>query len=275
MAYFSTATAPERRNVTGKNRVWDFFRLSNETHPAKRRQPAQPRRKIRPTAMKTVSGIPYWPSRDPIGERGGLNLYGFVGNDGINWFDLLGLRDLAKLLDEGGELTEEEIELITEAIRRHDNGEKNIDDDKKSRCFLSQWLLDYIRVYSNLKLYNDRLLQKRLEEGSMEADLSEEEKDDIAYDSGERSEELIKKAGLIRIPTPGLGIKRGPKGGRKHTPGNHSTDSKSSKQTKKDFQKQAEKKRLDREQAQEEKERVWDSLSADQKKMLPELDPNE
>jgi RHS repeat-associated protein len=31
-----------------------------------------------------------WPSRDPIEERGGVNLYGFVGNDGINLFDLLG-----------------------------------------------------------------------------------------------------------------------------------------------------------------------------------------
>ncbi len=31
-----------------------------------------------------------WPSRDPIGERGGLNLYGFVGNDGVNEWDLLG-----------------------------------------------------------------------------------------------------------------------------------------------------------------------------------------
>jgi hypothetical protein len=32
-----------------------------------------------------------WPSRDPIEEQGGINLYGFVGNDGINWVDLLGL----------------------------------------------------------------------------------------------------------------------------------------------------------------------------------------
>jgi len=32
-----------------------------------------------------------WLSRDPIGERGGVNLYGFVWNDGVNWFDLLGL----------------------------------------------------------------------------------------------------------------------------------------------------------------------------------------
>ena len=91
MAYFSTEPASERRNPTRKNRVRDFFRSSNETHPANRRQPAQPRRKIRPTATKTASGIPYWPSRDPIGEEGGENLYGFVGNDALNWVDCLGL----------------------------------------------------------------------------------------------------------------------------------------------------------------------------------------
>lgn len=31
-----------------------------------------------------------WPSRDPIGERGGVNLYGFVGNDGVGGWDKLG-----------------------------------------------------------------------------------------------------------------------------------------------------------------------------------------
>ena len=40
----------------------------------------------------TASGIPFWPSRDPIGERGGLNLYAFVGTNGVNWIDILGLR---------------------------------------------------------------------------------------------------------------------------------------------------------------------------------------
>lgn len=34
-----------------------------------------------------------WPSRDPIGERGGVNLYGFLGNDGVNRWDILGLAD--------------------------------------------------------------------------------------------------------------------------------------------------------------------------------------
>lgn len=31
-----------------------------------------------------------WPSRNPIGEDGGINLYGFVGNDGVNRWDYLG-----------------------------------------------------------------------------------------------------------------------------------------------------------------------------------------
>jgi uncharacterized protein RhaS with RHS repeats len=33
-----------------------------------------------------------WPSRDPIEERGGVNLYGFGGNNGVNQWDILGLK---------------------------------------------------------------------------------------------------------------------------------------------------------------------------------------
>jgi RHS repeat-associated protein len=36
-----------------------------------------------------------WPSRDPIEEQGGINLYGFVGNNGVNRWDLLGLDFIA------------------------------------------------------------------------------------------------------------------------------------------------------------------------------------
>ena len=31
-----------------------------------------------------------WPSRDPIGERGGINIYAFCFNDGYTWHDFLG-----------------------------------------------------------------------------------------------------------------------------------------------------------------------------------------
>jgi hypothetical protein len=38
-----------------------------------------------------------WPSRDPIGEKGGLNLYGFVGNDGVGRVDVLGKKEMPGL----------------------------------------------------------------------------------------------------------------------------------------------------------------------------------
>ena len=41
--------------------------------------------------MDPVTGR--WPSRDPIEEAGGVNLYGFVGNDGVNRWDILGLAE--------------------------------------------------------------------------------------------------------------------------------------------------------------------------------------
>jgi RHS repeat-associated protein len=37
-----------------------------------------------------------WINRDPIGEAGGMNLYGFVGNNGINLFDPYGLSELSE-----------------------------------------------------------------------------------------------------------------------------------------------------------------------------------
>jgi hypothetical protein len=94
MAYTLTNPPSEKCDLTPKNRVWGFFENSNRTRPANRRQPLEPRRKNRPTATKIASGIPYWPSRDPIQERGGVNLYGFVGNNGVGRVDRLGLATL-------------------------------------------------------------------------------------------------------------------------------------------------------------------------------------
>jgi len=51
-----------------------------------------------------AAGIGRWMTRDPIGERGGINLYGFVGNDPINlvdpvtWLILMAVLELQSLL---------------------------------------------------------------------------------------------------------------------------------------------------------------------------------
>lgn len=59
----------------------------------------EPRRRNRVITTKVVSGIPVWPSRDPIKERGGINLYGFVRNNGIRWIDILGLSEVSSTED--------------------------------------------------------------------------------------------------------------------------------------------------------------------------------
>jgi len=41
-------------------------------------------------------------NRDPIAESGGVNLYGFVGNDPCNWVDYLGLEEEVVHMDGGG-----------------------------------------------------------------------------------------------------------------------------------------------------------------------------
>lgn len=40
-----------------------------------------------------------WFSKDPMWETGGINLYGFVGNDGLNWIDILGREPSPPYLD--------------------------------------------------------------------------------------------------------------------------------------------------------------------------------
>jgi len=166
MDCFSTATAPERRNLTGKNRVWDFFPLSNETHPANRRQPAQPRRKIAPTAMKPASGIPYWPSRDPIAESGGMNLYGFLSNNPVESIDPVGKANLS-----AGKTTTENFDrnawydprpfAILKRQALDANAITTIEYDVKATCICNDegkpqayWILDHydIKIIAHVRL---------------------------------------------------------------------------------------------------------------------------
>jgi hypothetical protein len=52
-----------------------------------------------PCDYESVSGLPEWLSRDPIAESGGINLYGYVGNNPVSETDPLGLSpaDVARL----------------------------------------------------------------------------------------------------------------------------------------------------------------------------------
>ena len=110
MGFSLTSPAPEKCDPTAKNRVWGFFGEAQESRLENHPQTQQPRRENPPTTTKLASGRTYWPSRDPIGEMGGANLYGFVYNTPTSWIDVLG-RDPMKL-------TEDEAELVKDARKR-------------------------------------------------------------------------------------------------------------------------------------------------------------
>jgi hypothetical protein len=59
-----------------------------------------------------------WPSRDPIGEIGGSNLYGFVGNDGVNKVDIIGLISPGHngIPGDGGETGKQIIESVKKIL---------------------------------------------------------------------------------------------------------------------------------------------------------------
>ena len=44
--------------------------------------------------LRRQAGVGLWPSRDPVEESGGINLYAFVGNDGVNAWDILGMAEV-------------------------------------------------------------------------------------------------------------------------------------------------------------------------------------
>lgn len=91
MGFGLTSPAPKKCDLTAKNRFWGFFGDGAQTSRESGPQTLQPRQRNPPIATKPASGRAFWPSRDPIGERGGINLYGMVGNEPIDLYDFLGL----------------------------------------------------------------------------------------------------------------------------------------------------------------------------------------
>jgi len=77
-----------------KKRVWGFRGVSVSSVRKLAPQVVEAHQENSPTPTKTVSGIPYWLSRDPIAEDGGINLYGYVENNPINFYDPDGLQSI-------------------------------------------------------------------------------------------------------------------------------------------------------------------------------------
>ena len=100
----------ERREKThppSKNRVWDFFATSHTCAGQNVTFAQYPRPENEPTPTATASGARYygyrfyspglgrWIGRDPLGERGGLNIYSFAKNAPNLFLDYLGLADVS------------------------------------------------------------------------------------------------------------------------------------------------------------------------------------
>ena len=97
MSFYSTVAEPQKvrqkkLTCTPKTASREIFSYCVKTSQEKRSQAPELQQGNRLTTTKVASGIPYWPSRDPIEERGGLNLYGMVNNSLVSYWDYLGLE---------------------------------------------------------------------------------------------------------------------------------------------------------------------------------------
>ena len=84
-----------------------------------------------PRDYEPASGRPKWPSRDPIGERGGKNLYGMVRNNPIRYVD----TDGRVLFDVGGgpQSSHSTSDPTTDFLdRNHPNRDRSSDDGRRS-----------------------------------------------------------------------------------------------------------------------------------------------
>lgn len=79
-----------------------------------------------------------WPSRDPIGEDGGVNLYGFVGNNGVMAVDRFGLEAYVLLYAAHDAKNTGMFESWAKTIEVNIRNRKKTDFDTDFRCFDSQ-----------------------------------------------------------------------------------------------------------------------------------------
>jgi hypothetical protein len=97
MGFYSTTlepkTAPRKTpSCASKTASREIFSYPIKTDYKKSHNPLKTSQKNRLVTTKTASGIPYWPSRDPITEGDGPNLYAFTWNDPVNSWDEFGYQ---------------------------------------------------------------------------------------------------------------------------------------------------------------------------------------
>jgi hypothetical protein len=147
---------PENQDLPPKNRVWDFLEHSQDRARQNPRFAQCLRRENRLALTIIASDHPLWPNRDPIEEEGGYNLYGFVGNDGVNSWDYLGLnKERDFLLTESNSLNslKEEILRLCKSGKMSDQEIQLLYNDYLTRSsVVSKLAADYFNkqlFYSN------------------------------------------------------------------------------------------------------------------------------
>ncbi|MFU8849275.1 MAG: hypothetical protein ACNA77_11240 [Opitutales bacterium] len=95
MGYYATASAPqnlrrEKLTCSPKTASRDFFATPTDRIRENRLSTRTSTKEKTPCTYETASGLPYWPSRDPIEEEGGYNLYVFVLNSPPQYYDARG-----------------------------------------------------------------------------------------------------------------------------------------------------------------------------------------
>lgn len=152
MGYTLSKTAPSTSDPTARNRVWDFLANPQNRVPKIAANPCNRVGKTAHAPTKPASGIPYWLSRDPIAERGGVNLNAFVGNDGVNQWDVLGLEGDSdteccdeETIAEGEEKLNEVYKTTKQEWEDAGRPHKGVDDDS---CFAvnSEILIEFTPI---------------------------------------------------------------------------------------------------------------------------------
>lgn len=115
----------------------EFFSYPIKTELKNQCNPLKTSQEKSKTTHRIASGRGIWPSRDPIEENGGINLYRFVGNQPINRWDRLGLEVQIIVAPSKSEVTTNEVDGVsTTTVNDNSASGKNY---TKMKAVLAGW----------------------------------------------------------------------------------------------------------------------------------------